>query len=764
VDLYARSQNEKEISLWPSSPLAWKIVLHGVDTVAIGFCLLGLIAIFNSGLSQTITGNQKLPRWATQKSELLVLSSIVVVCLVMVLPFWGIVHTDEEHFRVAILSTVLHGRAVAQGYFPFWTSNLGFGMPMPFLSTLNDHPLFLLVAANTGLAIILIYFIHLVIGGYGMWRLCLYFEVKKPVSLACVLTYLLASSTLLYLYANFWINDFIGWSALPFITLFCVKLLDTRSKDQSWFYALVLGTIIGLTGLSSHITIFFMDCVFIALLVLANGRLAFKYWRELLVCVAIILLFCSSKIFFTFQEYTAFSQNLLPPRVPAPFGWDEFWGLFFWPVYANLPPLLNHANLALGGRVIFFGPIFVIIALVGIFAWRKINTSRVSLLIPFIAFCLVYVFRPAVIYNFVNAPIGFCDSMILMGILIAGMGLSRLVQKGNTTRYLVMGLLTIQSLTLLYGAAPFIQRTIAAQVLPEPKNVLANVLQTTPFIKNLQQTVGPDGGRLILSSRIDENAGSNKLMSLGLSTNSLAYHNLRVVNGFFQGISYKAFCQDMAKSLGSISSHDSCPVENQALLDIANVKYALKYTDEQFLDGFVFRQVLGKDLDGNEIGLYENPHAWNDANYMDSSILALDLCTTGKCGPDLFSSDLSPVIPLRQDNHLPITVAHKYGTITLTLVPENVENVVMLSEYYRPEWKAFAHGTYGVKEIVASPVFKSFIGLKIPPDTSWVSLVYRPIPRIILEVVSLTSLLLCFAALIGYTINRRRKNNRKKSI
>ena len=248
--------------------------------------------------------------------------------------------------------------------------------------------------------------------------------------------------------------------------------------------------------------------------------------------------------------------------------------------------MLNHDNLALGGRVIFFGPVFVITALVGIFAWRKINTSLVSLLIPFIAFCLVYVFRPAMIYNFVNATIGFCDSLILMSILIAGMSLSKLVQKGSTSRYLAMGLLTIQALTLLYGAAPFIQRTLSAQVLPEPKNVLANVLRTTPFIRNLQQTVGPDGGRLILSNMVDKNAGDRKLMSLGLSTNSLAYHNLRVVNGFFQGVSYSTICQDNAKSIGSITSGGACPVENLALLDIADVRFTLKYTDEKFLDGF----------------------------------------------------------------------------------------------------------------------------------------------------------------------------------
>jgi len=45
VDLYSSSEMNQDISLQPSSPLIWKILLHGADSIAIGFCIL-LIKIF----------------------------------------------------------------------------------------------------------------------------------------------------------------------------------------------------------------------------------------------------------------------------------------------------------------------------------------------------------------------------------------------------------------------------------------------------------------------------------------------------------------------------------------------------------------------------------------------------------------------------------------------------------------------------------------------------------------------------------------------
>ncbi len=64
----------------------------------------------------------------------------------------------------------------------------------------------------------------------------------------------------------------------------------------------------------------------------------------------------------------------------------------------------------------------------------------------------------------------------------------------------------------------------------------------------------------------------------------------------------------------------------------------------------------------------------------------------------------------------------------------------MVDEYYQPEWKAYARGSYGQKEISPVPILKDFIGLRIPAGTTSVRLVYRPVARIALEILSMASL------------------------
>jgi hypothetical protein len=740
VDLYASSISREEITLPLTSPLIWKFIIYSIDSLTFGVIFL-LLKVMIGKMVLERSNDQTGSPFGRLKSELLVLCLIVVTSLVMVYPLWSIIQRDEESFRLAILSTVLQGRAILAGYYPFWTSTLGFGMPQPFFYNFNYHPLFLLLATHTGFTIVLIYLLHLILAAYGIWRLSLQFQIKKTIALICVLSYLFASPTLLYLYDNFWISDFIGWSAMPFLTLFCIKLLSANTKKEASFYALLLGTAIGLTGLSCHITIFFMDLFLIVLIILANGRYSLRYWKEILLSVGIILLICSSKIYFTFQEYLSFAPNLIPPRYPSPFGLKEIWGLFFYPIHGN-SPFLNFVNLEVSARVISYGPVFVIAGLLFAPFWSKRNQSKISLVIPFAAFSLLYIFRPTIIYNFVNAPIGFSDMLVLMGILAAGAGLNWLAQKSESSRFVVKTAIAVQVVFLLYGFIPYWQQAMALNNNPQDQNVLANVLKRTNLISKVQKAAAPGESRIILSKEVEEASARNNLMTLGLSTNSLAYHNIRVINGFFQGISYNAFCLDTAKTIGAISSAGACPIQNEALLDITGVKFALKYMDEKFLDDFTFREVVGK-TPFNTIGLFENPNAWEEATYMDNRILSLDLCaTTTNCGPDLFSRDLTPVLQLRQIHPNPILIVHRFGTITLNLVPENAENVVMVSEYFKPGWKASAYGSFGKKELVVSPVIKTFIGLQVPPNTTSIRLVYFPIDRVIFEFISMVALFL----------------------
>ena len=127
-----------------------------------------------------------------KKSEIIAICLLIVFALMMVYPIRLIGQSDDEEFRYSIMSAILQGRAVLQGYYPFWTSYFGFGMPTPFLTDLSHHPLFLLIALKPGFAIALLYFLHLFIAAYGTWRLCLHFKIKKPIALVCAITFLLS--------------------------------------------------------------------------------------------------------------------------------------------------------------------------------------------------------------------------------------------------------------------------------------------------------------------------------------------------------------------------------------------------------------------------------------------------------------------------------------------------------------------------------------------------------------------------------------------
>jgi hypothetical protein len=265
--------------------------------------------------------------------------------------------------------------------------------------------------------------------------------------------------------------------------------------------------------------------------------------------------------------------------------------------------------------------------------------------------------------------------------------------------------------------------------------------------------IGQDNRRLVFSPDLQKTVDSHNLMTRGLSTNSLAYDNFRLINGIFKGISYNVFCPDGAKLYGMINTkNQNCDLANQTFLNIAGVKYALKYTDEKSLDGFQLGSVLGVDRKERPIGLFVNPQVWDDAVFLDEKAFSLYPCPGSiVCKSDMFNTDFSPVVMLRQTDHQPISIIHKPGAIFLNLSPENADTTVMVNEYYLPDWKAFSQGSYGEKEIFAAPILKHFIGLKIPAGTSSVRLVYRPVIRIILEVISFSSLSLltaCFTWLL----------------
>jgi hypothetical protein len=673
------------------------------------------------------------------KYDLAVIILILIGSAIFIYPFIRIVHYDPEEFWTTVISTVSHARAVFAGYYPFWTSDFGFGIPVPFFTNLNYHPFFWLFALNPGFAIIFLYFLHMFIGSYGTWRLCKRFNIVPWIALICVLTFMLSSASLNNLYNNFWLPHFISWTSAPFLTLFCINLLFTPTRKKANFYAIALGLGIGLTGLSSHPPMFFFICIFLALLTLGNFRQAVLRWRELLIALVIAILICGSEMAYILQQYLAFDQSLSRPYKPFDLGIHAFWSIFIRPISLDRIPHLAGIVPPLDwklSRWIFIGPVFAWVSLASIFFWRRISSVKISLYLPFLFFSLLYAFDPKFVYTLVSGPVGHCDALILIGILLAGSGLSWIARRNKIFTVFTILLCLAQTSMLLINFAPSWESVNKSHKSATLKTVLNGTNQTALLVKE----IGVDGARVLISPAIEDRLDSQELMNLGLSRNSLPYDGIRVVNGVFKGISYNPFCKDVVTLVGRITNN-ACSLENKNFLDISGVKYILKYRDEHYQDKSVFVANVYENRSNRTLALFQNPDAWDEANYMDSSIFTFDLCPgQAQCAKDMFASDFSGVIPLRQTNHARIEVSHKYGDIFLKLVPESQENALMVSEYSLPGWKAYATGPGGEIEIPVTPVLKNFIGLRIPPLTTAVHLMYRPSMRILLEVISLFSM------------------------
>ncbi len=707
---------------------------------------------------------KKLPA-ILRKTDLLIILFILGMVLAMLSPLRGIVHFDEEDFRFTIMPTVLFGRAVLdEGQYPFWTSDYAFGMPTAFFSDLNLHPLSLLITRDVRRGILLVYALHLLLGGYGMWRLSRRFGVKGWIGLVGVVSFLLSSPVLNYTYADFWLPHLLGYMSLPWILLLTTNLLKSQTRPDSFLYAVGLGVTIGFTTLISYPPIFFFyGCIFTALFVLGNPHDGWRQKRWLLLSLGLILLITGAKIYTTFSELALFDPSQGFSHFPQKFGGEELWSIFLRPILFNsgdtyrglfLPwgDYYQQTLLVRGVRHISFGPIFTILAILGLIFRRRTRSLPVSLGFPVAVFALLYVVRPDVIYNFVSAPIGFCNSLIPAGILIAGETLTWLVKRSRMAAIGVTALCLIQVSLAGMGAYPFWKNMQSYRQNVQNQPVISNVVAETPLIQKLKTHIGKDGGRLLLSPLIQERISIKGLMKAGIAYNSLPYHGLRAINGQYKGVSYRAFCPDMVRLIGLINPQ-SCGAENQDFYDLSGVRYVLKATDEDFLNDLQLLEVVYNDNEGLELGLYENPRAWDEAEFIDGAVL------TGQDwrAPDsasLSRQDLKPILQLRRAGDGQIRVAHRVNHIVLEMEPGDRDRVLMLSEFYRQDWQAIAYGAFGSQKIAAQPALRAFVGMQIPAGTTRVELTYRPLLRMVIQFVSLAGLILA-AAGWGWLAARR---------
>ena len=156
--------------------------------------------------------------------------------------------------------------------------------------------------------------------------------------------------------------------------------------------------------------------------------------------------------------------------------------------------------------------IFTLAAVLAIVFWKKVATSKISFLLPFIVFTLLYAFRPAFLDTLTSGPVDFYISLVLMGIIFAGLSLNWLAGKSHLLKFVTGFTCVIQVTLLVYSVLPYWKNDLALSKHVTTEEVLINVLRKPPFIVNLLDLIGKDDRRVIISPALQKTLDSRDLM------------------------------------------------------------------------------------------------------------------------------------------------------------------------------------------------------------------------------------------------------------
>jgi hypothetical protein len=616
---------------------------------------------------------------------------------------------DAEEFRFAMLASLLHVRALAEGTFASWTSVLGLGMPQPMVPNFNLHPLlpFLLVM-SPGNWVRVFYVAHTIVGAVGMWQLGRALHLTPPTRGVAVLTFLLAAPTQNYALTDLWPSHYLVWMSAPWILLIAWRVLGSSERDVA-FWSVMLGVCGGLVVANTnpgHVVVYGALIVCVAA---ARWRALVAHWRFALLAVSIAIAIASPSLLQLAMERAVFSENLGIVKTLDPLPPSVAWDVFLRPLSWSERPS-QAAVLAQGTRTLFFGGPFAVLSLVGLlWFWR---THRD--LVLGVALTSLLLFTTVVPITFASR-FHFRDPLTLCAIALAALAADRLL-RARRARLLAIGLLAAQVGVMAAGAWPFVSNAWQ----PDAREAMWFRGNTgeTPLVDELIALM-PNPGRLAYSPQLDFEISLHERIREGLGVNALAYRGVSVINGSFKGVSTDTIWQDDTLFYGRIRLPQPI-VESGDALDVLGVRYLLAKRSEAVAQGLVARGSW-PIADSAPLVLYENTDAWPGAFVMAFPESMPDLPRYPKCSNDrVLCRDLAPLARLRRDERVDIN--RQGARIDVGLVATNEPRLLVLAEMFRPEWTATTEG----RLLSTTSVGPGLLGVVLPPATRSVRLDYGP--------------------------------------
>lgn len=691
-----------------TSPLfIWRLLLNNLNILLILTTILSLLVF------KALPEKFRYP-WA-----------IIYFSTLLMLPTYVIISPDEEGFYNSLIDAILKSRALAEGNLPFWNSFHGIGMPYNTMSSINWHPIWLLLdKVPLSVLVAILYHLHTLIAIFSMFALARLIGLHRPTALLCAITYSCSTQAITYIFGkNFWPAGMIPLTLMPTILFFLIKFLYAEDSSKKFLYSLLTGSCVGFMILNTHLGMVLFLAMGLSFYLAMNWRRLIARWPWVLLLSCLVLLIVAPRLMDMLEEVVRYAG---PDSYVPHFEKLDFWGLLLWPLKRI------KRGLAFGGP-------FFLLSLIGIFWPGLKNVHRTAFGVSIIGCYATFFVSP----NFLlPANYGTSHFIIIFSVLLAGLVAEQLwgnLQGRN--RSVVVAICFLQAFIVLYGAGNYWHRNVRHAIdYVENKKVavLKVAFNTSPLTRAIETFDKGQGGRSYFTHEAEKTL-MRKLI-FGYHFESLPLNGFRILNGRFNGIDYS----DIHPNRAYMKAHlvgSKKNLFNKPLLDVLGIKYIFADLNESVPLGLVPATLL-PGQNGRIITMYTNPNAWPDAVVVDEKIKFLQpLVQRGLNDNSLLFYDFRPLLEARILKD-PVTVKRDHGSITVMLEPSSKRRTVLVSEYFRPGWKAKWMSSEGTSEAPVFPLFGHLIGVEVPSGAVQIRLSYVPPIRVIFLFIPLGVLIL----------------------
>jgi hypothetical protein len=672
----------------------------------------------------------------------LVLGVGVLIPLLVYGPF------DIEDVGLGVFSSQVHYKALSGGHWPFWLNDLGFGSPMPIGQRLDAHPVFAFGSLiSLRVALTAVWVTHVAVMVLYFLRIAAVSGLGPPLRLILLACYLSSVPFVFYFYTTDWVSVATGWTLLPALVFEVHRLVLGDAVTDFWRAALRLALLGSLWILNTHPGYLAPLAVTLAIYALALGSTQRRAYQCLLVASALCAAASAERIYFTLTEASLFPPSLQRLTQPG-FRLMEY-------LTAALVPLVPTSHDL---RQPFIGAVLGLAAVIGIVRPSTLrDPHRRACAVAFVA-ALLFSLTPVGMAGPMGAFSGFWlfrDPMLFFGVLTggsllqAGLG-SRRVQWTVATLALLGVQLAQQGVAIWPGLDDFWRLRGSLGFYQHQRHPigLARILvdRATAF-----------GPRLYVSEEAWTRLRGGTSAAGIHNITDLVFLGLNPINGWFKNVSMDRLYPSPYLMHGYIRSQREVLTDRSAL-DVLGVNLVLTTEGERaglppLVETDRFHADSRPEYSGrsHDFVVLGNPDAWPPAVLLPPSARDLALPLRPGCShAGALCRDYAPLATSRLPDR--VSLEKSDGRYVARFESSEDERILLLTVFYRPEWRAAS----SAGPLAVTPVADAFISVAVPPGVDTVSVAFRPRARIVLAWVSGLTLTALVGALAVMSVRRHR--------